>query len=94
MDDVPTAIDVTGSEKLRKLADEIDKSEIPSNSARGDTPIASVTPRPEPTATLQRRKRRNPERVLDIIGIGSSGGSNVARFKDDYIADAVDHCRA
>ena len=37
------------------------------------------------------RGRLQPERMLDIIGIGASPeGSNIARFKDQYVADATD----
>jgi hypothetical protein len=40
----------------------------------------------------RQHRRLQPERVLDIIGIGESAeGSNIARFKDQYIADATDH---
>ena len=40
----------------------------------------------------RRRKRLEPERVLNIIGLGeSSEVSNIARFKDKYVADAADH---
>ena len=43
------------------------------------------------TARLQREPLQ-PERVLDIIGIGESPeGSNIARLKDEYVADASDH---
>lgn len=39
-----------------------------------------------------RRHRLEPERILEIIGIGESAeGSDIARYKDEYIADAVDH---
>jgi hypothetical protein len=31
--------------------------------------------------------------VRKIIGLGSSGGSNIARHKDEYIADAVEHAQ-
>jgi hypothetical protein len=88
MDDVPIIIDVSTSEELRKPADEVATSGIGRILARGGTPVAIVTPLSEPTATPQ---RRNAERVLDIIGIGSSGGSDIARFKNDYVADAVEH---
>jgi hypothetical protein len=40
----------------------------------------------------RQRKRLEPERILDIIGAGASGkDSDIARHKDQYIADAVNH---
>jgi hypothetical protein len=43
-----------------------------------------------PASTLRRRRRLVPERVLNIIGLGASAdGSDVARLKDQYIADAA-----
>lgn len=47
-------------------------------------------------ASSGRRPREplRPERVLNIVGIGESPeGSNVARLKDDYVAEATDHRR-
>jgi hypothetical protein len=44
-----------------------------------------------PVAPGARRRRLEPERVLDIIGIGESAEeTNVALFKDHYLADAAD----
>lgn len=43
-------------------------------------------------APRARRQPRAYERVLEIIGLGSSAaGSNVALHKDRYLADAADH---
>lgn len=28
--------------------------------------------------------------IEDIFALGDSGGSDIARFKDDYVADAID----
>jgi hypothetical protein len=43
-----------------------------------------------PASTPSSRRRLVPERVLNIIGIGASAhGSDVARLKDQYIADAA-----
>lgn len=45
---------------------------------------------PAPASTPSRRRRLVPERVLNIIGLGASAhGSDVARRKDQYIADAA-----
>jgi hypothetical protein len=46
------------------------------------TRVETVPPR-------RRRSGTQPERVLNIIGVGNSGGGDIARFKDDYIADAI-----
>ena len=44
---------------------------------------------PAPASTTSRRQLV-PERVLNIIGLGASAdGSDIARLKDQYIADAV-----
>jgi hypothetical protein len=38
-----------------------------------------------------RRRRLQPDRVLDIIGIGASAeDTNIARYKDEYLAEAAD----
>jgi hypothetical protein len=43
-----------------------------------------------PPAGTPSGRRLVPERVLNIIGIGASAhGSDVARLKDQYIADAA-----
>ncbi len=50
--------------------------------------------RVDTAGTASQDARLQPERVLDIIGIGeSSEGSNIARYKDQYVADATDHRR-
>jgi hypothetical protein len=39
----------------------------------------------------RRRTRLEPERALNIIGLGAAeSGSDVARLKDRYVADAAD----
>jgi hypothetical protein len=49
---------------------------------RVDAPTSASPP--------SRRRRLVPERVLNIIGLGASAhGSDVARLKDQYIADAA-----
>jgi hypothetical protein len=45
---------------------------------------------PTPTRTPSLHRPLVPERVLNIIGLGASAqGSDVARLKDQYIADAA-----
>lgn len=36
---------------------------------------------------------RRTEDVREVFDLGGSGGSDVARHKDDYLADAVEHAR-
>ncbi len=53
--------------------------------------IAAPAPAP-PDGAPRSRKRLEPERVLNIIGIGESAEeSDIARFKDQYLAEAADH---
>jgi hypothetical protein len=86
------SIDISTSADLRRLAEEVATSGTSRVLVRGDEELAIVTPLPAAGRRSPRpRKRLQPERVLDIIGRGASGGSDIARFKDDYIADAVDH---
>jgi hypothetical protein len=48
--------------------------------------VDSSAPQPDPTELF------DSLRILDIIGAGASNEkSNIARFKDDYLADAADH---
>ena len=45
------------------------------------------------TRTAQREPTRlHPERALNIVGLGESeAGSDIAQYKDRYVADAADH---
>ena len=85
-------IDISTSQDLLRLVEEV----IESGSSRvlvdGDDEIAVLTPLPASRRWSPRKhKRLEPERILDIVGIGRSGtNSDIARFKHGYIADAVD----
>jgi hypothetical protein len=91
MDHAPVTVDISTSDDLKKLADDVATSGVSRILVSGSQAIALVTPMSGGTTSQKRRKRRDPNRILDIIGIGASGGSDVANFKDDYIAEAVDH---
>ena len=89
-------VDVTASPDLMQLAEELEKSGVGCLLVRGDEEVALMTPaRPKTTQSPGRAtSRRDPGRILNIIGLGSSKEpSNIARHKDEYIADAVDHRR-
>jgi hypothetical protein len=46
----------------------------------------------DPEDEWHRPEGFDPKRVLNLIGIGASADeTNVAEFKDQYIADSIDH---
>jgi hypothetical protein len=86
----PKTIHVQPKSELGRLLDEAAETEIILEKEGVRYRIVRVTTRRRPTP--RRHKRLEPERIFNIFGIGSSAeGSNIARFKDEYIADAVDH---
>ena len=84
--------DISSSPELLGLVEEIEQSGAELVLVRGGEELALVTQLPSNTKQAPRhRKGQQPERVLDIIGIGASNqGSDIARLKDHYIANAVD----
>jgi hypothetical protein len=85
---------VSNSPDLLHLADVVARSGTSCVLVRGDEEIAIVSPlRPGTSATHDRRKhRRDPKRILNIIGIGASAApTDVAEHKDEYVAEAAEH---
>ena len=93
MRDERVSLDISASPDLLRLIEEIEQTGVELVLVRGAEEVALVTALPAATPRLSRRRKQlQPERVLDIIGIGASDQeSDIARFKDHYIADAVDH---
>jgi hypothetical protein len=85
-------VDISSSPELLRLVEEIEQTGAEFVLVRGDEELALVTQLPMATTQATRSRSRQPERVLDIIGIGASDhGSDIANFKDQYITDAVEH---
>ena len=91
----PVRIDVTDSPELLRLIEEIERSGTTGVLVRDDHEIAVVTPTHTATSSRSGRSRRQPERILNIIGIGASGEpTDVAQHKDAYLAEAAEHTGA
>jgi 6-phosphogluconate dehydrogenase (decarboxylating) len=89
-------IDISSSPDLTRLAEEVEQSGVARVLVRDGVEIAVVSPvRTEPVNAPQRRSpRRDPRRALNIVGAGASGqASDIARHKDEYIANAIDRRR-
>jgi hypothetical protein len=89
----PVPMDVSASPELLRLVQEIDDSGVGRVLIRDGVELAVITPiRREREGASQRGKkpRRDPKRVLNIIGIGASREpSDIAKHKDDYIAESI-----
>jgi hypothetical protein len=85
-------VDISSSPELLRLVEEIEQTGAEFVLVRGDEELALVTQLPMATTQATRSRSRQPERVLDIIGIGASDhGSDIANFKEQYIGEAVEH---
>lgn len=83
---------MTHSPELLRLIEEIEQSGAAGVLVRGDEEVAVITPTHAATPSRSGRGRRQPERILNIIGIGASGEpTDVAQHKDVYLADAAEH---
>lgn len=90
MSNAARIIHVESDSELGQLLDEVEERDI----VIEKDGVRYRFSRVETADARSRPARLQPERVLDIIGIGeSSEGSNIARFKDKYVADATDHRR-
>ena len=90
-------VDISAFPHLLRLVEEIEETGIGRILVRDDQEIATVTP-VQPHTTMpgdqnqQRKRHHDPERVLNIIGMGASTEpSDVASHKDAYLAEAFEH---
>jgi hypothetical protein len=85
-------LDISSSPELLRLVEEIEQTGAEFLLVRGDEELALVTQLPLAARQATRSRAHQPERVLDIIGIGAADhGSDIANFKDQYIGEAVEH---
>ncbi len=88
----PKTVQIEAASELGQLLEEAAETAIifESNGARYRVNRVDA---PAPADGVPRsRKRLEPERVLNIIGLGQSAEeSDIARFKDQYLAEAADH---
>jgi hypothetical protein len=85
-------LDISSSPELLRLVEEIEQTGAEFLLVRGDEELALVTQLPLAARQATRSRGHQPERVLDIIGIGAADhGSDIANFKDQYIGEAVEH---
>jgi hypothetical protein len=87
-------IDISTSADLLRVAEEVAASGTGRLLVRGERPVAIVQPLPESDRPARRRRRpAEPadDPLLGIIGMLDTGEpTEIARFKDQYLADAVD----
>ena len=89
-------VDITLLPELVRLVDEIERTGVGRVLVRNGEEVADLTPTSARSQTIPapRRSRKDPTRVLNIIGLGmSSEPGSIARHKDEYIADALRHSR-
>jgi hypothetical protein len=89
----PIRVDVTNSPDLLHLVEVVEQGGVSCVLVRGNEEIAIVSPLHHDTSAARGRPRRSrePERILNIIGIGASGEpTDVAQHKDEYLADAAE----
>lgn len=85
-------VPVDPDSELGRLLDDVAETDVLLEKDGVHYRVNRIDATSEARGAHRRRQQLDPERILDIIGIGESPeGSNVARFKDQYIADAVDH---
>jgi hypothetical protein len=81
-------IDIDESPEVLRLAGEVQSSGQPAVLQRQGKPVARLVP----VGALKRKRRsaKTGKGPFDsLIGLGSSGGSDVATYKHQYIADAI-----
>ena len=96
MSDQLVPLEVNAIPELRQLAEQVDESGVGRVLVRDGKPIAILTPvRGEDTAAEikpRQRRRLQPERILDIIGTGSTAEpTDILNHKREYVADAAEH---
>jgi antitoxin (DNA-binding transcriptional repressor) of toxin-antitoxin stability system len=85
-------IDITLLPELSRLVDEIERTGVGRVLVRDGEEVALLTPARARSQrqSASKRPRKDPARVLNIIGLGASGvPGSIARNKDEYIADAI-----
>jgi len=85
-------VDVSSSPELSRLVDEIQQSGVGRLLQSGDEPVAVIQPLAKNGKAKRQRRRYDPEQdpLLEIIGMFDSGAhSDIAKLKDQYIADAI-----
>ena len=90
MSKTPTIIQIEPESELGRLLDSVAESDVLLE-MEGDRFRVARLDAPAAVGPAHRRRRLAPERVLNIIGLGASAhGSDIARHKDEYVADAAD----
>lgn len=85
----PPTIHVEAASDLGRLLDTVAEADLLLEMDGVHFRLYRVAEPTQPSAT--ERGRLAPERVLNIIGLGASAhGSDIARLKDQYVADAAD----
>ena len=88
-------IEISDSEDISRLVDDVLRSGTGLVLVRDDEPVAVIEPLS--ISKPSSRRRRAPADPLDdpimrLAGLLDGGPpTDIARFKDEYIADAIDH---
>jgi hypothetical protein len=92
MSNAARIIYVESDSELGQMLDEVVERDVLFEKEGVRYRVSRIGAPSEASGARRRPSRLAPERVLDIIGIGEApGGSNIARHKDQYLADAADH---
>ena len=86
-------IDIESSAELLRLVEQVERTQAAYALVRAGETVAILTPVPHQTAPTRhsRKQRIQPEVVLNIVGMGASAEpGDIGRFKDQYLADAID----
>ena len=90
MPGMPKIVHVEPESELGRLLDTAAESDILLE-INGDRFRLDHLDAPAQLSSARDRGQLAPERILNIIGLGASAhGSDVARLKDAYVADAAD----
>lgn len=83
------SIDISSSPELSRLVDEVEQSGVGRLLKRGDESVAIVQPFRQRGS--RRRYRPEDDPLLGIIGMLDDGPpTDIATFKDEYLADAIE----
>jgi hypothetical protein len=88
-------VDIADSEDILRLVDDMLRTGMGVVLVRDEEPVAILDPLP--ASKRSSRRRRTPadlpdDSIMRLAGILDGGPpTDIARFKDEYIADAIDH---
>ena len=83
-------VEIATDPGVLKLAEDVQSSGEATVLQRDGKPIAKIVPVEAKPKRRQRKDSSGQNPFAGLIGIGSSGGSNIAEDKHEYIAQAIE----